>query len=43
MAEDDDLGNGNSGVNGRRWRGQRGQVMMVGVDNLGVDGGRRRG
>jgi hypothetical protein len=43
MAEDDDLGNDKSGVNGRRWQGWQRQVMMVEVDNVGVDGGRWRG
>ncbi len=43
MAEDDNLGNNDSGVNGEHWRGWQRQVMMVGVDNVGVDGRRWRG
>ncbi len=49
MAEDDDLGNDNSGVNGgrdndggvdgRRWWGRRWQARTVGVEDVRVNGG----
>ena len=43
MAEDDNLGNEDSEVNGGHWWGPRRQVMMVEVDNVGVDGGQWQG